>query len=68
MVAEARPPVTVFPLLCQSFRAMNCRSMTWWDTLAGKQLATGEATASGGVLKLSAPAFQVDIAAHIQKR
>lgn len=47
---------------------MNCRSMTWWDTLAGKQLATGEATASGGVLKLSAPAFQVDIAAHIQKR
>ena len=38
-------------------------SVEWWDTLAGKRLAAGEATASGGALQLAPPAFQVDIAA-----
>ncbi len=42
-------------------------SVEWWDTLAGKRLAAGEATASGGVLQLAPPAFQVDIAARLKK-
>ncbi len=43
-------------------------SIEWWDTLAGKRLATSEATASGGVLQLAPPAFQVDIAARLKRR
>ena len=43
-------------------------SIEWWDTLAGKRLATGEANASGGFLQLAPPAFQVDIAARLKKR
>jgi len=43
-------------------------SIEWWDTLTGKRLATGEATASGGALRLVPPAFQVDIAARLKKR
>jgi hypothetical protein len=43
-------------------------SVEWWDTLAGKRLSTDEATASGGSLQLTPPAFQVDIAAHIKKQ
>jgi len=43
-------------------------SIEWWDTLAGKRVATADATASGGVLELIPPAFQVDIAARMKKR
>lgn len=43
-------------------------SVEWWDTLAGKRLATSEATASGSALQLAPPAFQVDIAARLKKR
>jgi hypothetical protein len=43
-------------------------SVEWWDTLAGKRVATADATASGGVLQLTPPAFQVDIAARMKKR
>ena len=43
-------------------------SIEWWDTLTGKRLATGEATASGGALRLVPPAFRVDIAARLKKR
>jgi hypothetical protein len=43
-------------------------SIEWWDTLAGKRLATAEAKASDGALQLVPPAFQVDIAARLKKR
>ncbi|MCU0917793.1 MAG: cellulase family glycosylhydrolase [Planctomycetes bacterium] len=43
-------------------------SIEWWDTLAGKRLAVAEATASGDLLRLAPPAFQVDIAARLKKR
>jgi hypothetical protein len=43
-------------------------SVEWWDTLAGKRVATGETTASGGTLQLAPPAFQVDVAARLKKR
>ena len=39
-------------------------SIEWWDTLSGKRIATHKAAASGGMLQLEAPAFQVDIAAR----
>jgi hypothetical protein len=42
-------------------------SIEWWDPLAGKRLAASEATASGGVLQLAPPAFQVDIAARLRR-
>jgi hypothetical protein len=41
-------------------------SVDWWDTLAGKCLATDKATASGGTLQLAPPAFQVDMAARLK--
>jgi hypothetical protein len=43
-------------------------SVEWWDTLTGKRLAQGEASARGGALLLEAPAFQADIAARLKKR
>jgi Cellulase (glycosyl hydrolase family 5)/Domain of unknown function (DUF5060) len=43
-------------------------SIDWWDTLAGKSVANGEATAVHGTLRLTPPAFQVDIAARLNKR
>jgi hypothetical protein len=43
-------------------------SVEWWDTRTGKCLAASEATASGGVLQLAPPAFQVDIAARLKRR
>jgi hypothetical protein len=42
-------------------------SVEWWDTLAGKRVATGDVTASGGALQLAPPAFQADIAARLKK-
>ncbi|MBP7053949.1 MAG: DUF5060 domain-containing protein [Phycisphaerae bacterium] len=43
-------------------------SIEWWDTLAGKSLATDQVTVSGGVLRLAAPVFRVDVAARIRKQ
>ena len=43
-------------------------SVEWWDTLAGERLANGVVTAVGGALRLTPPAFQVDIAARLKKR
>jgi ribonuclease HI len=42
-------------------------SITWWDTLSGKQMASGQATASGSKLVLEPPAFQADIAARLNR-
>jgi hypothetical protein len=43
-------------------------SIEWWDTLAGRRISSGEATASGGALQLAPPDFQADIAARLKKR
>ena len=43
-------------------------TVEWWDTLAGKRLATSELTASDRTLTLETPAFQVDIAARLKRR
>jgi hypothetical protein len=42
-------------------------SITWWDTLSGKQVAAGQATASGSKIVLEPPAFQADIAARLSR-
>ena len=42
-------------------------SVEWWDTLTGRRLAAGEATVSGGSLRLEPPDFQVDTAARLKK-
>ncbi len=39
-------------------------SVEWWDTLAGKRVASGEVTAAGGTLRLEVPTFQIDVAAR----
>ncbi len=43
-------------------------SVEWWDTLEGRCVASGEATASGGTLQLEPPPFPVDIAARLKRR
>jgi hypothetical protein len=43
-------------------------SVEWWDTLEGKPVATSEAVATGGALRLEAPGFRTDIAARVRKR
>ena len=43
-------------------------SVEWWDTLEGKAVSSGEATASDGALGLEPPAFRVDLAARLRKR
>jgi hypothetical protein len=43
-------------------------SVEWWNTLTGHCLTTEDATATGGVLRLVSPAFQVDIAARCRRK
>jgi len=43
-------------------------SVRWWDTLAGKPVADGEAQAADGKLRIEPPAFQADIAGHLRRR
>ncbi len=43
-------------------------SVQWWDTLEGKCIASREVTAQNGRLQLTAPPFQVDIAARLKKQ
>lgn len=42
-------------------------AIEWWDTQKGERVATAQATASGGKLKLTSPQFQVDIAARLRR-
>jgi len=42
-------------------------SVEWWDTLTGRRLGAGQATVSGGSLRLEPPDFQVDTAARLKK-
>jgi len=42
-------------------------TVEWWDTLAGKCVATQTLTATAGSLQLAPPAFQADIAAKLRK-
>jgi hypothetical protein len=43
-------------------------SVEWWDTLTSKRVASTNAIASGGTLRLEPPAFQVDLAGRLKKR
>jgi hypothetical protein len=43
-------------------------AVEWWDTLAGKSVASGQAVAAGGRLRLEVPAFPVDIAGRLKRR
>jgi len=43
-------------------------AIEWWDTLEGRRVGGGVATATGGAVRLEPPAFQVDIAARLKKR
>jgi len=43
-------------------------SIEWWDTLTGKRVAEATSSATGGSLRLEAPAFSIDMAARIRKR
>jgi hypothetical protein len=40
----------------------------WWDTLAGKRVASAEGVASNGTLGLEPPPFRVDVAGRLKKR
>jgi hypothetical protein len=42
-------------------------SLEWWNTLSGKTTGKTQATAVGGLLKVTPPAFQADIAARLKK-
>jgi hypothetical protein len=42
--------------------------VSWWDTLTGREVAAGEAVATGGSLTVIAPPFQADIAARLKRR
>ena len=43
-------------------------TVEWWDTLAGKCVASQTRTATAGSLQLEPPAFQADIAAKLRKK
>ena len=60
------PPVTGAHVILAGV-ADGAWSVEWWDTLAGKCLATNQATASGGELRLEPPSFQADIAARLRR-
>jgi uncharacterized protein DUF5060 len=40
----------------------------WWDTLAGKRIASAESESKAGRLILAPPAFQVDIAGRVKSK
>ena len=65
---QADPPPVTSAKVTLTDLADGMWSVEWWDTLAGKRVAEGAVTASGGILPLEPPAFQADIAARLKKR
>ena len=43
-------------------------TVEWWDTLAGKSVASQTERATAGSLRLAPPAFQADIAARLRRK
>lgn len=64
---KADPPALIDANLALTGIDDGTWSVQWWDTLAGKPVADSEVQVTGGKVVLTPPAFQADIAAHLQK-
>lgn len=65
---EANPKPVVDAIVTLQGMSDGTWQVSWWDTLTGKEVASGEAKATGGSLKIEAPSFQADIAARLKRR
>lgn len=65
---EADPPALTGAAVVLTGVDNGLWSAQWWDTLSGKPVAQEELKAVGGTLRLEPPAFQADIAGHLEKR
>jgi hypothetical protein len=65
---NATPPLVAGAAVTLTGLDAGAWTVQWWDTLAGKCVATQSATATAGTLRLEPPAFQADIAAKLRKK